>query len=137
MKLCSVEKKISADARAKWPAGCLNRQPSSGKSMVESLLITSFFLMILSIILSLYFHYRVHYLMLFKIMPLLKQQGIRYGGIFPLRYKKNLLAYEELCCKTELHADFSVSVRNNEKRSWIFLIISSFSCIVFLILNTF
>ena len=105
--------------------------------MVDIFLKTFFFSMILSIILSLYFNYRVQYLMFFKVRPLLKQQGIKYSGIFQLRYKKDLIVYEDLCSKTELHPDLSVSVRISEKRSWIFLIISSLFCIVYFMLNTF
>ena len=94
-----------------------------------------FFSTIILIILGLYFHYRIQYLMFFKVRPLLKQHGIQFTGIFPLRYKKDLTLYEELCCKNDLQPDFSVSVRTCEKRSWILIISSSMFCIAFLMLK--
>lgn len=93
--------------------------------------------MIIFILLGLYFHYRIQYLMFFKVRPLLKQHGIKYSGIFPLRYKKDLLLYEELCIKNELQSDLSENVKNSEKRSWIFIIVSFLFLIVFLSLKKF
>jgi hypothetical protein len=93
--------------------------------MIEVFLKIFFFSMIIFIILSLYFHYRVQYVMFFKIRPFLKQHGIKNRGILPLRYGEDFIMYGEICCKNDLQSDFSGSVKINEKRSWIFIIISS------------
>lgn len=105
--------------------------------MIDVFLKTGFILTIILIFLCVYFHYRVQYLMFFKIRPLLKQDGIKKSGVFPLKYKKDLILYEEIYFKNHFRPDLSVSVRSYEKRSWVLLIISSVFCIVFLILGEF
>ncbi len=103
--------------------------------MVDILLKTFFFSMILSIIIGLYYHYRFQYLIFFKVRPLLKRHGLKNSGIFPLRYKKDLRLYEKICSKNDIEPDLSASVRISEKRSWILIIICSVCCIVFLMLK--
>lgn len=105
--------------------------------MVDIFFRTILFSMIILIIISLYFHYRIQYLMFFKVRPILKQHGLQNSGIFPLRYKKDLILYEEICSKNDLKPDVSVSVRASEKKSWIFIIISSLFCIVLIVSKTF
>ena len=101
--------------------------------MVDIFYKTIFLAMMILIIVGLYFHYRVQYLMFFKVRPILKQHGLKNSGIFPLGYKKDLILYEEICSRNNLKSDLNASVRASEKRSWIFIIISSLLLAVLII----
>ncbi len=104
--------------------------------MINLLLKTSFFLMLIFMIVGIYFNYRVQYLMFSKVRPLLRQHGSKFmTGLLVVKYKRDLLLYEEICIKNKIKSDLPSTVKNLERKSWIFLVTSFLLLIAFLSLR--
>ncbi len=71
-----------------------------------------------------------------KIRPVLRQHGSKFtAGIVVLRYKRDLLMYEEICNKSKIESDLPTIIKECEKKSWLFLIISFLFLIGGLLIN--
>ncbi len=104
--------------------------------MINLFLNASFYLMVLFLIIGIYYNYRVQYLMFRKIRPILRQHGSNFmAGIVVLRYKKDLLLYEEICNKSKIKSDLPTVIKKCDKKSWLFLIISFLFLIGGLLIN--
>ncbi len=91
---------------------------------------------ILFLVIGLFFHYRVQYLMIVKVRPFLRQHGYNaktFSSV--LKFKRDIIQYENLCNKLKKDSNITGLITAYEKKSWIFIVLSVIFIIIPLIFS--